>query len=677
MRRIWILGLVSVCLAVSGAACPLLPIDPPPRVAGMKVFSSPEELRSYLVEQASAQYLRSQSEEPMLPFFFGLGLPMPASTPSAQPMPDMSGQLAEGGDADGDRGFSTTNIQEIGVDECDVVKNDGQIIYVLDGSTIHIVSATPAEDLLEVTPIQLESYGDSLYLYQNKLVVLSQKYAYYETQWDFVLSAQQTDLVGGTWNDGSETSVTIIDVTDPENTTIIKTIKLEGSLASSRMIDNKLYLILTTIPRLPIDLTSDTLESMGLDEWIPDYQIAQADGSIASGDIIEWDNFYRPEEPNGYGITTVVTLDVDTPDTDFQSIAVTADAGTIYASTDSLYVTDTEYGIVGSTYRQDTIIHKFNFTEGGTEYIASGIVPGRPLNQYSLGEHEDYLRIATTGGLNSFLNQNGQANNVYVLGEADTSLDIVGKIENIAPGETIYAARFIGDRGFLVTFKKIDPLFTLDLADPKQPKLMGELKVPGYSDHIQLLDDNHLLTIGKDAEDVGSFAWFQGVQLSIFDVTDFAKPRLLHKEIIGSRGTNSEANENPKAFNYYAPLGALAFPIDLYQGDTTGPTYGQHTFTGLYVYDVSVENGFKLLGRIATTDGETNNGCFRSYYGFTRGVFIDDKIYSVSQVGVKASSIDDVETLIGQTAFADTSSIVEDCYDYPTVVNISTGGDVR
>ncbi|UCD28698.1 MAG: beta-propeller domain-containing protein [Planctomycetota bacterium] len=658
MRKIRSLVLILTCIAIIGVSCMLFPIFNPPQtqVAGMKTFSSAEQMRAYLVEQALTQYKPTQSTPP---------LPMP--TPSE----DLSNEA--GGDTPDD--YSTTNIQEIGVDESDIVKNNGQNIYVLDGSAIHIIQATPADSMKELATVQLESAGDSLYLRNKTLVVLSHEYTYYLAEWDYVTTAQPIDIIGDEWNDGSQTTVTIIDVSDPANPVNLATTKFEGNLVSSRMIDNRLYLILTTTPRLFYGITQADLDKMSLNDWLPDYQTVSSDGSVKSGNIMDWQDCYRPETPNGYGITMVVTMDVDNPNADFEPVAISADAGIIYASTDALYITDTEYNYFIGGSVEDTIVHKFDFTDTGTAYIASGLVPGRPLNQYSLGEYESYLRIATT--IRSFeFNANGSTNNVYILAESGGTLEVVGKIENIAPGESIYAARFIGTRGFLVTFKKIDPLFTLDLSDPTNPQVRGELKVPGYSDHIQLLDENHLLTIGKDAQDMGSFAWFQGVQLSIFDVTNFTNPQLLHKEIIGGRGTHSEANDNPKAFNYFASRGVLAFPIDLYSGDTTGSQYGQHTFTGLYVYRVSVENGFEFLGGIASTDGLATNGCYWGYYGFTRGVFIGDVVYSATQLNITAASLDSIDTIISQVTF-DNSSLVQDCHIYEPVVALPVGGGIQ
>ncbi len=728
MRRFALLGLAGVGLVLSGTTCPRKPPNTTQRVAGLQGFSSPEELRAYLAEQATVSIQGTRDYG--FPLFGAL--PFLADSTVAPPaVPTATGDQAssEGGNSAPADPFSTTNIQEAGVDESDIVKNDGQTIFALDGDVIHIVKANPAQELAEVATISVESSGDSLYLKGTTLIALSRQYAYYYygpfeggpvgvgvatppieptrvATADAPVSSVSVEGSSGSSGSGSVSSsggsssvsgdvgsttvieppifnnephatATIIDVSDPAHPTVKATIKFQGDLVDTRLIGNKLHVVLSTYPSLPPDPTPLALEARPLEEWIPDFELRGGDGSVVqSGDVVSWDGFFRPVSPSGYGIVTVVTLNVDTPTEPFASTAITANTGLIYASPDALYLTDTKYDYETGAQHEDTIIHKLAFTETGSDYVASGIVPGLPLNQYSLGEFEGNLRIATN--INSFtFASSTTSNSVYVLGESGTTLAVLGKIENIASGEQIYAARFIGERGFLVTFRRIDPLFTLDLSDPTNPRVAGKLKVPGYSDHIQLLDENHLLTIGKDAQDNGSFAWVQGVQLSIFDVTDLANPQLLHKETIGGRGTSSDANYNPKAFNYFAAMNALAFPIDLYSGDTTGPEYGDHSFTGLYVYRVTVAGGFEFLGRIETSEGQTNDGCYFGYYGYTRGVFIGNNVYSVTQNDVRAASLDDVASIVGQADFADTAPPQKDCFFADPVLILPVDGGLE
>lgn len=243
--------------------------------------------------------------------------------------------------------------------------------------------------------------------------------------------------------------------------------------------------------------------------------------------------------------------------------------------------------------------------------------------------------------------------NIYCFNETGNSLRVIGELEDLAPGEDIYAARFIGTRGFLVTFEKIDPLFAIDLTDPSNPVVAGELEVPGYSNYIHPLGENHLITLGKDVLLDKGTAWYQGLQLSIFDITDFSNPQLLYTQIIGDRGTDSEALVNHKAFTFWQTNNLLAIPVDLYehQGEPEYPySKGRHTFTGLYVYRISIENGFEYLGRISTAQDASqtyNNGYW------SRGLFIDKHVYAVTPEVLRSANIDDIENSINTLIFQD------------------------
>lgn len=693
MRSWWLLVISALAACLFGANC-IPPVTTDPTVnpvehdksdALLRGFDSSEDMRAYMASQAKALYGGQAIGGGLWSWVFsGMG-----GITAAPAMEDAASDDANGA---GGRDYSTTNIQEEGVDESDIIKNNGEYIYMLSGDSIHVLKATPPESMAEVAVIAVEPGGASMYLRDNKLIVLSQTYAYWHGGWGMddgvaVDAAASTSTAiaigpGVPWQDRSTAAVAILDVTDPANPAPVKVFRFEGSVVSSRLIEGKLHLVLSAQPALPANLTPAALEAMTIEEWVPDVQVVSSDGSAVEGDVVGWEGALRPETPNGYAMTVVATIDVDNPDAELKTTAVTANVGTIYASTEALYLTDTQYSWDQSASYTNTMLHKLAFTQDGTDYVASGLVPGRPLSQYSMGEHEGYLRIATTN--EEFTAQTADiSSGVYVLGVNGAALEIVGEVEGIAPGEQIYAARFMGDRGFLVTFKRIDPLFTMDLSDPANPAVVGELKVPGYSDHIQFLDDNHLLTIGRETEDSGSFAWVQGVLLTIFDITDMANPKVLEigdtpaRVEIGGRGTYSEANSDPKAFNYFAAKDALAFPIDLYDGDTTGAEYGQHSFTGLYVYRVTVENGFEFLGRIASTEGATQNGCYQGYYGRTRGVFIGDYVYSVTESGAKAALLDSVSTVAGNVTFSGAASPVVDCFWPIPQLSLPPSNDLR
>jgi uncharacterized secreted protein with C-terminal beta-propeller domain len=213
----------------------------------------------------------------------------------------------------------------------------------------------------------------------------------------------------------------------------------------------------------------------------------------------------------------------------------------------------------------------------------------------------------------------------------------VGALEHLAPGEDLRAIRFDDDRGYLVTFKKTDPLFTLDLQDPKHPRVLGELKIPGFSTYLHRIDKTHLLSIGFDANDHGDFAFFDGILLQLFDVTNPSEPKLIHKEKIGTRGSSSAAATDHLAFNYFADKGLLALPMTLCEGGGDGRNGDTLSFAGLLVYRVGVGKGFERLGGVA--HGKEGSSCntwwSKANSTVKRSIFLDDLVYSVALDRIK------------------------------------------
>lgn len=575
-------------------------------VEGLQTFESPEEFKQYLGEQVEAQ--RPTYFEPG--YSWEEPAPMPAPTGDSGEEAGQAAPLPEVGAAGG--GYSTTNIQESGVDESDVVKNDAAYLYILGDNDLKIVRAVPADDMAVESTVDLPGTPESLFLRGDTAVVIGRDHQGFP------------DL----------TTVAVLDVSDRAMPVVEANVDLEGRLIASRLIGPKLHLVLSFAPILPED-QAEAIEEAEFDDLIPDLSVTFHAGSsmtIAHRNLVECREFYRPDDPDGYGVVAVVTLDVDSPQAPIQSAGVMANAGTIYVSPEALYLTNEVFDDAPEQPQEGTEIYKFNLTANGAVPVGSGTIPGRLLNRFSLGEYEGYLRAATTTGHVSRSGGNA-TNNVYVLAPGNGELSIVGRVENIAPGERIYAARFIGARGFLVTFKKVDPLFTLDFSQPTSPAVVGELKVPGYSDYIHPLGKNHLLTIGKDAVDVGDFAWYQGVQLSVFDVTDFSNPQRVDAEIIGERGTESEALHEPHAFNFFAPVNMLAIPMEIAEGAGPDPSsHGQITFEGLCLFQVLADEGIEPLGQIPTTVGD------EWYYSgaWTRGIFIGEYVYAVTGTRVQA-----------------------------------------
>ncbi|MEM2130538.1 MAG: beta-propeller domain-containing protein, partial [Candidatus Bathyarchaeia archaeon] len=291
---------------------------------------------------------------------------------------------------------------------------------------------------------------------------------------------------------------------------------------------------------------------------------------------------------------------------------------------------------------------------------ASGVVPGRVLNQFSMDEYGEYFRIATTiSNFRRFLGQTSiattmsdQSNNVYVL---DMNLTIVGRLEDLAPGESIYSARFIGTKCYLVTFKKVDPLFVIGLDDPTSPKVLGKLKIPGFSDYLHPYSENLLIGVGKETVEAeeGDFAWYQGVKIALFDVSDVANPRQIASYVIGDRGTDSPVLHDHKAFLFDRDRNLLALPILLAEIDESqypegvpANAYGEYVWQGLYVFTVT-EDLISLRGRVTHMDNNEDllksGYYFDSKYSVKRSLYIENMLYSISDAKIAINDLASLE----------------------------------
>ncbi|MBI4258243.1 MAG: beta-propeller domain-containing protein, partial [Thaumarchaeota archaeon] len=276
---------------------------------------------------------------------------------------------------------------------------------------------------------------------------------------------------------------------------------------------------------------------------------------------------------------------------------------------------------------------------------------GRVLNQFSMDEYNDHFRIATTVGMVSRGMASGSSN-VYVL---DQDMKTIGRLEELAPGEDIYSARFMGDRAYLVTFKKIDPLFTIDLSVPSEPKVLGLLKIPGYSDYLHPFDGKHLIGIGKETVEAeeGDFAWYQGLKISLFDVSDVEKPKEVGKIIIGDRGTDSPVLRDHHALLFDKGRGLMVIPVleakifpEKYPSGVHPSTQGEYVFQGAYVLQISAEEGVNINGKISHIDDPQaplkSGYYFESNQQVERSLYIGEVLYTVSGSKIKANSITDL-----------------------------------
>jgi inhibitor of cysteine peptidase len=523
-------------------------------------------------------------------------------------------------------GHSTTNIQVAGVDEADVVKTDGAYIYLASGNKTVIVQAYPAEQARVLSEIELEGRVIGIFINGDKLVVFEEEtpyYAYYDIGWESSEKYYMPYI-------SPKIYVKVYDVSDRANPQLQREVSANGQYVSSRMIGDYAYVVVNE----PVYEQDDeiNLPKVGDNETIPATDIYYSDVA----------DYY-------YMYTTIIAINTqnDAQEPTYETILLGASSN-LYVSADNIYLTfpvwggDTvePWGIRSSDER--TSIHRISIEGGEMEYVASGEVPGMVLNQFSMDEDGGYFRVATT--------TYGQTmqNNVYVLNMA---LNITGSLEGLAPGERIYSARFIGERGYLVTFKQIDPLFVIDLSDPVNPKELGYLKVTGYSDYIHPYDETHIIGIGKETTDAGTFAWYQGVKISLFDVSDVSNPREISKLEIGDRGSDSPVLSDHRAFLFDKSRDLLVMPILEAKVDVTKYSeaelawaYGEPVYQGAYVFDVSIDNGLQLRGRITHVENVTTpeQGYYYYYSPFAveRSLYIGDVLYTISQAEIMMNNLE-------------------------------------
>jgi uncharacterized secreted protein with C-terminal beta-propeller domain len=545
---------------------------------------------------------------------------------------------SDSGAGQGADDYSTTNIQVEGVDEADIVKNDGKYIYVVSGNKVVIISAYPADNMEVLSEINIsgnENVGE-IFVNWNKLVVFTSKYS------PIVYGDVRCMAIGcimPPYSNEQKTGVYIYDILDKQDPELDDSITLTGSYVSSRMIDNYVYLI-----------ANQYAYPEGV---LPAYE---QDGKV---EVVNADEvYYSPIRDQSFQFTNILAINIDTGETSEKTV-LTGNSQTIFVSKNNIYTTYTKYAYYwtpDSTDQEKTIINKFSIDQDQIKFLSSGEVPGHLLNQFSMDENQDYFRVATTLG-EVWNSEKPSTNNIYIL---DENLKVVGSLENLAPGEKIYSSRFMGDRAYLVTFKKVDPLFVISLEDPTNPEILGKLKIPGYSDYLHPYDENHIIGIGKEATDAGSdevtgrgldFAWYQGVKIAIFDVSDVSNPIELHKEVIGDRGTDSEALYNHKAFLFNKEKELLVLPITLaeIQGEKTQDNqYGEQVYQGAYVYNINLEDGFELQGRI-THYNETDYAKMGYYFygdkSVSRSLYMDNTLYTFSPAMIKANDLGDLEEI--------------------------------
>ncbi len=603
---------------------------------GLTRCTSCDSLETYLKQSATRMVETAYSEADGC--YRIIGMP-------GFPEEDFLAPAPGGGEALSGQDYSTTNLQEPGVDEPDFLKNDSEHVYVLNANHFLIYDADPPEEANEVSRTDIEGLPGQMFISQNMAVVFS----------SLTEPLPVEDEPGAYYS----LKITLLDLTDKASPQLIREIYFQGHYHAARLVDGFVHVIASGYVNFPIldygaELSEnlERIEKAELASWIPNLaDVIHPQGGKSTTDqrLLSCADFYLPGSGDIRAILTILSFDLDNPLEGPEQSSIVSPTSIAYASLQSIYVS--HVGVEKEDCSRHTRIHKFDIRSnpGEAVYRASGEVPGWLLNQFSMGEHEGFLRVGTTEQPLFWGDPSEMSNNLFVLQQKASRLDIVGQIREIAVGEQIYATRFLGDVGFMVTFERIDPLFTFDLSDPTRPQILGELKVPGYSSYIHPVGDDHLLTIGQDAEDMGDFAWFQGVQISVFDISNLTDPILNDMEIIGTRGTGSEALHDHKAFNYFPPIEVLAFPIRVYEGGEGGPDFGELVFSGFHVYDVDLSQGYSLRGQIDHDDFYSADDC--TYQWMRRTIIMGDSIVTISNAGMKIHALDDLATLQASVPF--------------------------
>jgi len=493
----------------------------------------------------------------------------------------------------GSQDFSRTNIQVEGVDEPDFVKTDGEYIYMVTNQKIYIVKAYPNASISSKIFLDIEPI--SIFINKEYLIVFCHSYG---------------DIKYKNYSRSFPTTfIKIYNVSDRKNPKLIEDIEIDGRYFGARMLDDYIYILTKEYP-YDIYLVHDGIEILNL----PKIKINNKTESIPINCIYYIDMPYTIEH-----ITNVIAISIRGKIVDQKSFVI-GNVQTMYVSKYNIFLACRKYG-----YEERTIIHKISIKNGKISYKAIGEVLGKVLNQFSMDEYNGFFRIATTIGY-SWANS---SNNIYIL---DGNLSIVGKLENIAVGEEIYSARFIGNKAYLVTFKRIDPFFVINLSNPYRPKILGKLKIPGYSDYLHPYDENYIIGIGKDA------GITEGIKIALFNVTNPNEPKEIDKVVIGSRGTDSLALHDHKAFLFDRKKELLVIPVRIHEICKETNYSRKFVFQGAYVYKLNL-SGFKFKGRITHL-------IYWDYASFIkRALYIDNILYTISNKMIKMNDLDTLEEI--------------------------------
>lgn len=568
---------------------------------------------------------------------------------------NLKGNSASNSNETSVKDYSTTNIQVENVDEADITKTDGDYIYSISENDVIITNVINPEEIKIEARISGKGVPEDLILYKDKLVIISEDNDKSKMYYNY-----------SSYN--SNTIVEVYDIAQRDVPKLIKSYQLNEPYYTSRCINNKLYVI-----------ASGTLRKENNEIKIDYYE----DNKTKN---LELDNIKYLKDINTKKQTLFSMVDLDDAEKDIKLNSYLIDISNAYISENSIYLLDQKYdyrgyappisslfglkGILGpfeyeneqensSGYK--TEIYKFDILKDGqVKYSAKTKIEGKTINQYSLDEANGHLRIA-------LYDDDGARVAIF-----DENLKQIGITQYVAKGEKMYSSRFIGDKAYLVTYKTVDPLFVIDLSDEKEPRVLGKLKIPGYSTYLHPYDENHLIGIGMETEEVinrnssgkvtSTISKIVGMKMALFDVTDVNNPKQISSTVIGDRRTTSAILTNPKALLFSKEKNLIAIPVNNYSEDfeieSSSNSYStlessyknynkNYVAEGYFVYNIDIENGFKLKGTV-THEVSNERPEYNYYYNrsrLLRGLYIEDNLYTVSETNVKVNNLDTLELI--------------------------------
>ena len=531
-----------------------------------------------------------------------------------------------GSSASGDTpAFSETNVQEKGVDEPDTIKTDGKRILTVTGNRLYNVDVSAAAPATAGSIALPGNGGTQLLVSGNHLLAIAPDTSYADSRSSSESYRAPT----------SSTLLSIIDVADAKNMKVLNSVRVDGTFVSARMVDGQARVVTSSTPaQLPFVYPSSStanaenaaeaankriIEDSKIEDWLPSVRIGETVTPTVKP-LLDCAKVSHPKTFSGFGTVAVISVDVSSNEVDpADAVGIMADGQTVYASKESLYVATPSYveptltdrngqrrqpPVPAQPFKNTTSIHKFSIAaKGPATYRASGDVEGSLLSEYSLSDEGGTLRVATTASRSGCPACGGGSETfVRVLQELEGELRQVGSIGNMGHGEQVKAVRFVGNQGYVVTFRQTDPLYTIDLTQPTDPKVVGELKMLGYSAYLHPIGDRLLIGVGQDATETGRE---KGTKVSLYDMADLANPREIQSYVLWN--STSTSADDFHAFMWWDPTKLAVLPVDrayvgYIGGDCSGPSGCTPAayippFTGAIGLTID-RDGIKELGRI-------------------------------------------------------------------------------